>query len=378
MRPAVRNYLKSFALVLICVIALALFGKFYGEKPPEETTAAVQTKPQETVEPVPSSPAAESSTAAETEPAGPDIPEELIEAGQKDGALTVYGSGSEAYLAAAAEYFEDVYEIRVNYARLPNSEVYTRIKSTGGDPTADVWFEAALDPVTEAEADGLLEGPWCGISYDPYCLLVNTEVLEKAQVPVPESWEDLTGEQYRGMIAMPDPNITGAGRRIVIGLQQLFGQEKGLDLLRAMRRNVVILGERAAEPAERTALGDAGIGIVLFSDALTQLRNGNGRLIPVFPEEKTPYERYASAVFRGADHPDAAALWQAFVQTPECQELAEQCGAYQLPEAEGTELPEELADFSLDAEGSLMEFDFEDAKENGTAYVNEYYAAQIG
>ena len=378
--PAVRGYGLSLLVVIVCVGLLAWCGKQNGGQEPstgaESSSAPESTAAPETVEPVPETTAAPAETTAAPAETEPEVPAELLAEARKEGRLTVYGSGSEAYLAAAAAYFEELYNIRVSYARLSNSEVYTRIKSSRGTPPADAWFEAAWDPVTEAASEDLLEGDWSGISCDPYCFLVNSEVLQSNQALTPEGWQDLTGEQYRLMLSMPDPNITGAGRRIVTALQQLFGKEQGLDMLRAIHRNVESYGARPAEPAELAALGKCGIAVCLFSDAVRQIRNGNEFLIPVIPEEGTPFERNAAAVFRGAAHPKAAELWMLFVQSAECQDLAARCGAYQIPETpDALPLPE-IREFSLKV-SNLMEFDFEDANENGTAYVNDFYAARI-
>ena len=412
-----RGYLLSALAVIVCVALLSWCGRQSGEQGSSGAPGGPGTA--ETVEPVPGGAgtsgagasgggtggAGASGAAAETgrrpgegseteTPAGgtsaaagssealePEVPPELLAAAKKEGRLTVWGSGNSDYLAAAAAYFEELYDIRVSFSRLPNSEVYTRVKSSGGNPPADVWFEAAVDPVTEAAAENLLDGDWVGMNYDPYCFLANSEVLRTNGALTPESWQDLTGEQYRMQVSMPDPNITGAGRRIVIALQQLYGKgpdekEKGLDLLRALHRNIDNYGTRTAEPAEQAALGSCGVAVCLFSDAVTQLRNGNEMLIPVFPEEGMPYERNAAAVLRGADHPEAAKLFLLFVQTAECQDLAARCGAYQIPEAEGALMLPEIKEFSLNP-GSTMEFDFESAKENGSQYINDFYAALI-
>lgn len=374
MHPAIRGYGLSLLVVIVCVGLLAWCGKQNGGQEP--STGAQSSAAPETVEPVPETTAAPAETTAAPEETAPAVPPELLQEAQKEGRLTVYGSGSEAYLAAAAAYFEELYGIRVSYTRLPNSEVYTRIKSSRGTPPADAWFEAAWDPVTEAASEDLLEGDWSGISFDPYCLLVNSEVLQSNHALTPDSWQDLTGEQYRLLLSMPDPNITGAGRRLVTALQQLFGKEQGLDMLRAIHRNMGSYGARAAEPAELAALGECGVAVCLFSDAVQQLRNGNEFLIPVIPEEGTPFERNAAAVFRGAAHPKAAELWMLFVQSAECQDLAARNGAYQIPEAEDALPLPEIREFSLKV-SDLMEFDFDDAKENGTTYVNDFYTARI-
>ena len=378
LHPAIRGYALSLLVVIVCVGFLAWCGRQNGGQEPstEAPVASESIGVPQTVEPVPETTAVPAETTAAPAETEPEVPAELLAEARKEGRLTVYGSGSEAYLAAAAAYFEELYGIRVSCARLPNSEVYTRIKSSRGDPPADVWFEAAWDPVTEAASEDLLEGDWSGISIDPYCFLVNSEVLQSNHALTPDSWQDLTGEQYRLMLSMPDPNITGAGRRLVTALQQLFGKEQGLDMLRAIHRNVGSYGARAAEPAELAALGECGVAVCLFSDAVQQLRNGNEFLIPVIPEEGTPFERNAAAVFQGAAHPKAAELWMLFVQSAECQDLAARNGAYQIPEAEDAMPLPEIREFSLQV-SDLMEFDFDDAKENGTAYVNDFYAARI-
>ena len=178
MHPAVRGYGLSLLVVIACVGLLAWCGKQNGGQEPspgaESSAAAESTAAPETVEPVPETTAAPAETTAAPAETEPEVPAELLAEARKEGRLTVYGSGSEAYLAAAAAYFEELYGIRVSYTRLPNSEVYTRIKSSRGTPPADAWFEAAWDPVTEAASEDLLEGDWSGISCDPYCFLVNS------------------------------------------------------------------------------------------------------------------------------------------------------------------------------------------------------------
>lgn len=143
MHPAIRGYGLSLLVVIVCVGLLAWCGRQNGGQEP--STAAPPASESigvlQTVEPVPESTAAPAETTAappETtaapEETAPAVPPELLQKAQKEGRLTVYGSGSEAYLAAAAAYFEELYGIRVSYTRLPNSEVYTRVKSSRGIP----------------------------------------------------------------------------------------------------------------------------------------------------------------------------------------------------------------------------------------------------
>ena len=60
--------------------------------------------------------------------------------------------------------------------------------------------------------------------------------------------------------------------------------------------------------------------------------------------------------------------------SPECVELAAQNGSYQFLVIDNAQQPEVAAQFGLDPE-NVMDYDFADAKENTTTYVEEVMTA---
>ena len=90
----------------------------------------------------------------------------------------------------------------------------------------------------------------------------------------------------------------------------------------------------------------------------------------VIPSSGTSFEIGATAIFKGAAHPNAAKLWIEYALSPECVELAAKNGSYQFLVIDNAEQPSQAAEFGLDP-NNVMDYDFQDAKDNTTTYVEE-------
>lgn len=110
-------------------------------------------------------------------------------------------------------------------------------------------------------------------------------------------------------------------------------------------------------------------------DGITQIvDNQYGNIALVIPSSGTSFEVGATAMFKGAKHPNAAKLWIEYALSPECVELAAQNGSYQFLVIDNATQPSQAAEFGLDPD-NVMEYDFEDAKNNTGTYVEEVMAA---
>ena len=94
----------------------------------------------------------------------------------------------------------------------------------------------------------------------------------------------------------------------------------------------------------------------------------------IVPEDGTSFEIGATAIFKGAAHPNAAKLWIEYALSPDCVNLAKDNGSYQFLVLDNAEQPKEAAEFGLDPENTI-DYDFEDAKTNIKQYIEDYFAA---
>ena len=373
--PKVKKYL-ALLLALVMVFALAACGST------AETPAATEA------------PAAEPETPAEEPAAEADPMEDLIAAAKAEGELTVYGSCEEEYLAAACQHFQELYGIKVNYQRLSTGEVQAKIEEENGNPSADVWFGGTTDPYNVLAKEDLLEpydamnashlisdmykdaeGKWYGIYKGILGFMVNTDELDRLGLEAPADWQDLLKPEYKGLIWLSNYNTAGTAKLVINTMIQKYGHDEGIQYLVDLDKNIEVYTKSGSGPSKNVGTGECVIGIGFLHDGITQIvDNGYENIALVIPSSGTSFEVGATAMFKGAAHPNAAKLWIEYALSPECVELAAKNGSYQFLVIDNATQPEQAAEFGLDPD-NVMDYDFEDAKNNIGTYIEEVMAA---
>ena len=337
-------------------------------------------------------PAATEAPAAEpvAEPAADD----LVSLAQAEGELVVYGSCEEEYLAAACENFEKLYGIKTTYQRLSTGEVQAKIEEENGNPSADVWFGGTTDPYNVVAGEGLLEaydaenashllsdmyrdkdGYWYGIYKGILGFMVNTDELARLNLEAPQDWQDLLKPEYEGLIWLSNYNTAGTAKLVINTMIQKYGHDEGIQYLVDLDKNIQVYTKSGSGPSKNVGTGECVIGIGFLHDGITQIHdNGYENIALIIPSSGTSFEVGATAMFTGAKHPNAAKLWIEYALSPECVELAAQNGSYQFLVIDNAAQPELAVQFGLDPD-NVMDYDFEDAKNNTGTYVEEVMTA---
>ena len=314
----------------------------------------------------------------------------LIDAAKAEGELTVYGSCEEAYLNAACDKFQELFGITVNRQRLSTGEVAAKIEEENGNPSADVWFGGTTDPYNESVAKGLLEpyeaknashllgdmyrdkdGCWYGIYKGILGFMCNTEELERLGLEEPKDWDDLLKPEYKGLIWMSNPNTAGTAKLVINTMVQMKGHDEAMAYFVELDKNIAQYTKSGSGPSKKVGIGECVIGIGFLHDGITQILDGYDMVIP---SSGTSFEIGATAIFKGAKHPNAAKLWIEFALSPDCVNIAKENESFQFLVIDNAEQPEEATAFGLDPE-NVIDYDFEDAKANTSKYVEDYFNA---
>ena len=331
---------------------------------------------------------------AATEAAEADPMKDLIAAAQAEGELTVYGSCEEEYLAAACEHFQELYGIKVNYQRLSTGEVQAKIEEEKGNPSADVWFGGTTDPYNVVAKEDLLEpyaaqnashllsdmykdpdGKWYGIYKGILGFMVNTDELTRMNLEAPADWQDLLKPEYKGLVWLSNYNTAGTAKLVINTMIQKYGHDEGIQYLVDLDKNIEVYTKSGSGPSKNVGTGECVIGIGFLHDGITQIvDNGYTNVELVIPSTGTSFEVGATAIFKGAAHSNAAKLWIEYALSPECVNLAAQNGSYQFLVIDNATQPEVAMQFGLDPD-NVMDYDFEDAKNNIGTYIEEVMAA---
>ena len=369
--------MKKFLAILLSLVMILSLAACGGEKAPE-TPAPPATDP----------------VAGDTTPAPVDPMDELIAAAQAEGTLVVYGSCEEEYLAVACEKFEELYGIEVQYQRLSTGEVQSKIEEENGNPSGDVWFGGTTDPYNVCAAEGLLmpyeamnathllgdayrdaDGYWYGIYKGILGFFVNVDEIERMGLEKPADWADLLNPEYEGLIWLSNYNTSGTAKLVINTMIQKYGHDEGIQYLVDLDKNIHVYTKSGSGPSKNVGTGECVIGIGFLHDGITQIvDNGYGNIELIIPSSGTSYEIGATAIFAGCEHPNAAKLWIEYALSPDCVNLAKDNGSYQFLVIDNAEQPAVAAEFGLDPE-NVMDYDFEDAKNNITTYVEEVFNA---
>ena len=316
--------------------------------------------------------------------------DQLIADAQAEGELVVYGSCEEEYLAAACQHFEELFGIKTTYQRLSTGEVQAKVEEENGNPSGDVWFGGTTDPYNVCAAEGLLEayeatnashltsdmyrdadGYWYGIYKGILGFMVNTDELTRLGLEAPADWTDLLKDEYKGLIWLSNYNTAGTAKLVLHTMIQKLGHDDGLKYLVDLDKNIEVYTKSGSGPSKNVGTGECVIGIGFLHDGITQIvDNGYTNIQLIIPSSGTSFEVGATAIFKGAAHSNAAKLWIEYALSPECVNLAAQNGSYQFLVIDNATQPSQASEFGLDP-NNVMEYDFEDAKNNTKAYVED-------
>ncbi len=335
--------------------------------------------------------------AEKTDAPAADPMQELIDAAKAEGELVVYGSCEEEYLSAACEKFQELYGIKTTFQRLSTGEVQAKIEEENGNPSADVWFGGTTDPYNVVAAEGLLEpyaavnashllgdqykdkdGNWYGIYKGILGFMVNKDSLADKGLEAPQDWDDLLKPEYKDLIWLSNYNTAGTAKLVINTMIQKKGHDEGIQYLVDLDKNIEVYTKSGSGPSKNVGTGECTIGIGFLHDGITQIvDNGYDNIELVIPSSGTSFEIGATAIFKGAKHPNAAKLWIEYALSPDCVNQAKDFGSYQFLVIDNAEQPSQAAEFGLDPD-NVMDYDFEDAKNNIKTYIEEVMTALGG
>ncbi len=324
-------------------------------------------------------------------------PEELVKAAKEEGKLIVYGSCEEEYLNAVCSNFKSLYGIDVQAQRLSTGEVAAKIEEENGHPSADVWFGGTTDPYNVTSSKGLLEQyepknashlisdkfkstnkDWYGIYKGILGILYDKEELQRLKLDVPQDYKDLIDPKYKGLIWSSNYNTAGTAKLIINTVIQKYGHDQGIQYLVDLDKNIAQYTKSGSGPSKAIGAGECTIGIGMLHDGIYQIVDQEHENVGLqIPSSGASYEVGATAIFKGAAHPNAAKLWIEYALSPACVDLAQKNGSYQFLVIDNAKQPEIATEYGLDP-NNVMDYNFEDAKKNTEQYVKDVMEALGG
>jgi len=232
--------------------------------------------------------------------------------------------------------------VRIEWSpRMSSNELWSRVEAEAPNFQADMiwgfmnmhamigatkgWFLAYDSPtwkdIPEQFKDP--EGYWYGFNYWFAAAVVNTDLLKKKNLPKPESWMDLTNPVYKGELVMPNPGTSGTAFLSVSAMMQIFGEEKGWEMLEGMNRNAAQYTKSGSAPAKLVASGEYAVGVSWDHAVYSRVEEGFP-IEGIIPSEGTAYDLDSVAILKGCKNLAAAQKLIDWLATAEAMTLVGQ------------------------------------------------------
>lgn len=230
--------------------------------------------------------------------------------------LTIYSALEEEQISYYMEGFrEENPKIEVEIIMDSHGVIASKLLAEKDNPQADViWGLSAMNMIDLKEKGALkeykpknynkvgnrfkdLEGDasWVGMSVPETAIVVNYKELEKRNLDIPTSYEDLIKPEYKGLVTMPNPASSGTGYLTVSGFIQMMGEEEAYEYMDSLHKNIANYTHSGSKPAKLAGSGEYPIGITLGYRAVKQMETGEPIKV-VFPEEGSGWDLEANAL----------------------------------------------------------------------------------
>lgn len=246
--------------------------------------------------------------------------------------LTFYTAGPGGLADALAAAFEAETGITVNVFQGTTGQVMARLEAEEANPQADVVVSASwgsarelhergllldyLSPNAETVPDDLKHSHYVAQGISALAMVWNSQ----SGVPRPADWSDLTHEDYRDLVTMPDPAQSGAAFDLVAGLEAAAGDE-AWTLLGALADNgMIVPGPNAA--ALNPVLQGAKAVVFGAVDYISYAQAAAGETIEVIvPDSGTVIAPRPMMILSSTRNSDAARAFVDFVLSEAGQSL---------------------------------------------------------
>ncbi|MEB9906786.1 putative 2-aminoethylphosphonate ABC transporter substrate-binding protein [Bacillus anthracis] len=248
------------------------------------------------------------------------------------GSLTVYTAIEEELVPIYLDSFKKKYpDVKLNIVRDSTGVITAKLLAEGKNTQADVVWGTAASSLLALDKKDMLKGyspkgadrvlpqfkddkqpeKWVGNTAFMTGIAINKEELKKKNLPMPESYEDLTKPEYKGTLVMPHPASSGTGFLTVSAWLQIMGEDKGWDYMKKLHDNMATYTHSGSKPAKLAGAGEYPVGVSMVYSALKEKQKG-APVEVVLPKEGLGWEVEANALIK-KDNVKNEKLAQAFL-----------------------------------------------------------------
>jgi len=105
-------------------------------------------------------------------------------------------------------------------------------------------------------------------------LIIDKAYFEKHKLEIPTTYEDLLKEEYKNIIAMPDPKTSGTGYAFFLNVVNIMGEEKAIEYFEKLSKNIREYTASGSGPTNLLKQGEIAIAMGMTSQGVAAINEG--------------------------------------------------------------------------------------------------------
>lgn len=212
------------------------------------------------------------------------------------GELTVLAAIDEDIANYLCEGFAQQSQSKVSVVCLPQEQAVALLLS--GQAQADVFLGGTAQSHRQLKDAGMLqrsavdegnlarfyvdlEQTWVPVAVELFSIGIHTDAAQGLELP--QTLEQLTQPQYRGLLVMADPTTSYTGLTLPYSILRVYGQQQGMVLLEALWSNVGEFAQTDLVAAQKGAQGVYPFVLGTYSDQRRMVQAGYSLSTVVYP-----------------------------------------------------------------------------------------------
>ena len=205
------------------------------------------------------------------------------------------------------------FDVVVQYLATGNSAA--KIKNEGEKVEADIVIDletAHMENLKENFADLsdfdssiFVDGAVKNDNYFPWvkqtmALIIDKDYFKENDLAVPKTYEDLLKNDYKNLIAMPDPKTSGTGYAFYLNVVNVFGEKEAIKYFKALKKNLREFTTSGSGPTNLLKQGEIAIALGMTSQGVISINEGYDFEI-IELNTGSPYSTTSCGIIKGRE-----------------------------------------------------------------------------
>lgn len=211
-----------------------------------------------------------------------------------------------------AEEFPEL-DVVVQYLATGNSAA--KIKNEGTKVEADIVLdletahmvsvEDNFADLSDFDTSMYLDGGIKSDNYLPWIkytmnLIIDKDYFEDNNLKVPNTYEDLLKDEYKNLIAMPDPKTSGTGYAFYLNVVNIMGEDKAIKYFKDLKENLREFTTSGSGPTNLLKQGEIAIAMGMTAQGVEAINSGyNFEIVEL--KTGSPYNTTSCGIIKGRE-----------------------------------------------------------------------------